>query len=193
MSYILDALNKSEQERARKRAPGLAALHVDKEPGSFTLKHFLLILLALVIVNLAGIYLLFGDRLATAPEIQARPEVETPGPVEVATPVEPVAPEIITPPKAPATTTPDIARNYEAVAVEDLPLDIQMRLPAIEVTTHIYASDPELRMVKIDGIPRYEGDILATDFRLLKITETGVAMEFEGYAYSLDVIEDWLE
>ncbi|MBL6690837.1 MAG: general secretion pathway protein GspB [Pseudomonadales bacterium] len=194
MSYILDALNKSEQERARKRAPGLAALHGDREPRNFTLKHFLLILLALVFVNLAGIYLLFGDRLATATTTPTEIEISTSRPSELVTPTtEPVAPAIITPPKASEAKTPDIPDDYEAVAVGDLPLDIQMRLPVIEVTTHIYASDPELRMVKIDGVPRYEGDILTTDFRLLEITETGVAMEFEGYAYVLDVIEEWLE
>jgi len=197
MSYILDALNKSEQERARKRAPGLAALHGDKEPGAFTLKHFLFILLALVIVNLVGIYLLFGDRLATDADTEPAVNAASPAPAEpvAATEPEPEAPTVITPPKNPvlsSATTPEVPGDYEAVDVEDLPLDIQMRLPGIEVTTHIYASDPELRMVKIDGVPRHEGDILTTDFRLLEITETGVVLEFEGYAYALDVIGDWL-
>ena len=211
MSYILDALNKSEQERARKRAPGLAALHGDKESNPFTLKHFLLILLGVVVVNLIGLYVLFGDRL-TAPATHEPPvaiEQKTapvePEKVETSRPAEPAAQatelsefelaedeELITP--APVRTTNRSAiPDYDAVPIEDLPVNIQMRLPAIEVTTHIYASDSELRMVKIDDVPRYEGDILTTDFRLLEITETGIVLEFEGYAYLVNVIDDWLE
>ncbi|MBO6700796.1 MAG: general secretion pathway protein GspB [Pseudomonadales bacterium] len=211
MSYILDALNKSEQERAKKRAPGLTSLHGDKASNTFTLRHFLLILLGVVVVNLIGLYVLFENRL-TAPVILDQPSVteqkttpHEPETVEASRPAEPIAnatevteielaedEELITPPPARAKNRLAIP-DFDAVSLEDLPANIRVRLPAIEVTTHIYASDSELRMVNIDDVPRFEGDILTTDFRLLEITETGIVLEFEGYAYRVNVIDDWLE
>lgn len=201
MSYILDALNKSEKERARKQAPGLAALQGEQEQNSFTLKHFMLILLVLVVVNLAGLYWMFGDRLRvpeepaieTATNIPERTAPETSElPAAEQQPAE--APELITPARRPVSNEPaPVSTDYRPLAIEDLPTAVQLRLPAIDVTTHIYASDAELRMIKIDEVARYEGDILNTDFRLLEITETGIVLEFEGYAYSIDVIEDWLD
>lgn len=195
MSYILDALNKSEKERARKQAPGLAALQGDQEQNSFTLKHFLLILLVLVAVNLGGLYWMFGDRLIVEekPIVEARPSeimIEATK-IDVQSNEEP---ELITPARQPipveSTPAPE---DYDPVSIAELPPAVQLRLPDITVTTHIYASDSELRMVKIDDVARHEGDIMDTDFRLLEITETGIVLEFEGYAYTLDVIEGWLE
>ncbi len=201
MSYILDALNKSEQERARKHAPGLAALHGDQDRTPFTLKHFLLILLILITVNFIGLYLLFGDRLHSETEsvVQTEPpvtnNVETQDPAEAQGKRLIEEPELITPSTAMAKSlrTQEEVENYEVMQIDELPRATQMRLPAIDITTHIYGSDAELRMVRIDGEPRYEGDILATDFRLLEITETGIVLEFEGYAYAFDIIDTWLE
>lgn len=208
MSYILDALNKSEKERARKQVPGLAALQGDEEPSSFSLKHFLVILLILIVVNLAGVYWMFGDRIQVTQEpapaitpdapvagqetatIETRVEKLTQDQLQQSAATQPLQ-TLDTPPTNP--TTVSVAATYDAVAIEDLPPEIQLRLPSIEVTTHIYASDAELRMVMINNIPRYEGDILTTDFRLLEISETGIVLEFEGYAYTQDVIEGWLE
>ena len=190
MSYILDALNKSEQERARKRAPGLAALHGDQGRTSFRLKHFLIILLVLIGVNLVGLFAIFGDRLTPADEQPTVSAVEPePEPEKTDLPPESESALLISP--APSVAQPLAVSDYDAVPLQELPSQLRARLPAIEITAHIYASDAELRMVKIDGVSRHEGDVLGVDFRLLEITETGVVLEFEGQAYILDIVEDW--
>ena len=51
MSYILDALNKSEKERTRKRAPGVTSLQDDKPPTGYTAKHYIIALALLAAVN----------------------------------------------------------------------------------------------------------------------------------------------
>ena len=186
MSYILDALNKSEQERARKRAPGLAALHGDQGRTSFRLKHFLIILLVLIGVNLVGLFAIFGDRLTPADE---QPIVSAVEPEKIDLPPESESALLISP--VPSVAQPLTVSDYDAVPLQELPSQLRARLPAIEITAHIYASDAELRMVKIDGVSRHEGDVLGADFRLLEITETGVVLEFEGQAYILDIVEDW--
>ncbi len=188
MSYILDALNKSEQERARKRAPGLAALHGDQGRTSFRLKHFLIILLVLIGVNLVGLFAIFGDRLTPADE-QPTVSADEPEPEMTDLPPESESALLISP--VPSIAEPLAVSDYDAVPLQELPSQLRARLPAIEITAHIYASDAELRMVKIDDVSRHEGDVLGADFRLLEITETGVVLEFEGQAYILDIVEDW--
>lgn len=65
MSYILDALNKSEKERAKKRRPGLTALRDEPEKPGFSIRNFLLVLLVLAILNSLGVWVFFGDRFTT--------------------------------------------------------------------------------------------------------------------------------
>jgi len=78
-----------------------------------------------------------------------------------------------------------------SVAVNDLPDQLIRRLPEVQITAHIYASDPDLRMVNINGVSRSEGDLLSNSLQLVEITENGVVMNFEGYAYVMNVVEDW--
>ena len=65
------------------------------------------------------------------------------------------------------------------------------RLPEIQITTHIFASDTDLRMVNINGVSRREGDLVTNSLLLVEITEDGVVMNFEGYAYAMNILEGW--
>ncbi|MBT4160804.1 MAG: GspB domain-containing protein [Gammaproteobacteria bacterium] len=157
MSYILDALNKSEKERTRKRTPGLSSLEEGETPA-IGIRGFLAILLVVVILNSAGIYYYFGGKEGI---------IEVP-----ATATEP--PVVIEPQKEPA----DI-------------IEPEKEPPGIVITTHIYAVENELRMVKINGISRKEGDIIGDNHRLLAITERGLILEYAGETYTLNVVDDW--
>ena len=46
-------------------------------------------------------------------------------------------------------------------------------------------------MVNINGVSRSEGDLLSNSLQLVEITEVGVVMNFEGYAYVMNIVEDW--
>ena len=61
MSYILDALKKSEKERIRKRAPRVDSLTSDVPNNSALLsfKSIIVLVLAVATVNSAAIYLFF--------------------------------------------------------------------------------------------------------------------------------------
>lgn len=141
MSYILDALNKSERERTEKKAPDISALQdTGTENKGITLKGYLLLLVVVVIVNVGILYLWLG------------------------------APESI-PLSAAVTEAPPA--------------------PAIEITAHIYAEEPDLRLVHINGSEKKEGEFVSPGHQLIEITETGVKMSFEGNIYTLNVVEDW--
>lgn len=56
MSYILDALNKSEQERSNQRLPGLGTIHRHGPAGEHrNLNPWMVAVILLVIVNMAGL------------------------------------------------------------------------------------------------------------------------------------------
>ena len=177
MSYILDALNKSEKERLRKQIPDLVSQGSVSKTASFTWKHFLAALALLALINIGVVYLLFGDRPGAAPET---PDIQ--------------------PESSPPRTTNSLASlparavpSSEIINTRDLPETAKALLPEIKITTHIYSEDPELRMVKINGFARHEGEFLAPNFQLLEVTETGIIMDFRRQVYRLDIVETWQE
>lgn len=176
MSYILDALNKSERERARKLAPGISALQGNDQPIKYGIKHFLAALVLLAIINSAGVYFYFGDRWSTSQSSEA---------IVYRTP----APAKTMPSELPSQ--PSFPVHAEPVDINSLTSSVRNRLPGLEVTAHIYSSDAEFRMVMINGVSRHEGEQLDATHRLLEITETGLILKFESYVYILDIVEDW--
>ncbi len=192
MSYILDALNKSEQERERKQTPGLKSLQGEPVPSRFQLRHFLYLLALLVIFNSIGVFIYFGNDAPSEignPMQNIGPSADSPTAANAGTVVVPVASSNLAAAQ-PAGFTAPVSTGYTGT-VNDLPDHISRRLPEILITAHIYASDPDLRMVNINGVSRSEGDLVSDAFQLVEITEVGVVMNFEGYAYVINIVEDW--
>ena len=186
MSYILDALNKSEKERASKHVPGILSLRDDQPQSGISARQIAVVLLLLVFVNSLAVYYFFGPGTTTEP---TQPQtsttvVESQQPVSGASEVFPAN-----------QNQPDpIPRDKvwpDPVPFGLLPRSLQLQAPTVEITAHIYASDPQLRMVKIDGVARYEGDQLALNHWLVGITETGIILGISNRTYFLDVVEDW--
>lgn len=62
----------------------------------------------------------------------------------------------------------------------DLPYSVRKDLPAIEMTMHVYAANPEDRFVVIKGERHVEGDELADDLILREIRRDGLVLEYKG-------------
>jgi len=58
-------------------------------------------------------------------------------------------------------------------------------------SSHIFADDPALRMVNINGRLINEGDVIAEGIKLLRITEDGVVISYRHYNIEMSVIRDW--
>ncbi|MBT5726160.1 MAG: general secretion pathway protein GspB [Gammaproteobacteria bacterium] len=192
MSYILDALNKSEQERERKQTPGLKSLRGEPSPNRFQLRHFLYLLALLAIFNSIGVFIYFGNN--SEPDSDIATQAKTPSadllvPANAATVDTPMASSNLTAAKPAGFPAPPAAGK--TVDINDLPSQVIRRLPEIQITTHIFASDSDLRMVNINGVSRKEGDLVTNSLQLVEITEEGVVMNFEGYAYAMNILEDW--
>ena len=192
MSYILDALNKSEQERERKQTPGLKSLRGEPSPNRFQLRHFLYLLALLAIFNSIGVFIYFGNN--SEPDSDIATQAKTPSadalvPSNAVTADTPTGSSNLTAAQSAGFPAPPI--NGKTVDINDLPGHVTRRLPEIQITTHIFASDSDLRMVNINGVSRKEGDLVTSSLQLVEITEEGVVMNFEGYAYAMNILEDW--
>ena len=58
-------------------------------------------------------------------------------------------------------------------------------------STHVYADDPTLRAVTLDGRRFVEGDTISAGVQLKEITETGVVLDIDGRSVAMDVLQDW--
>ena len=57
-------------------------------------------------------------------------------------------------------------------------------------SSHIFASDKDLRMVVVDGRRMIEGDIWRWNSPA-QITEDGVVFEYRGERYPIDILSQW--
>ncbi len=200
MSFILDALRKSDAERQQHRAPGLADVrHATRGPR----RGLWLPLIALVLVANIGVMAWLGLR-DTAPA----PAIPPAAPAEpAATPtVRPLAREAApppgastvsraTPPAAPAApaAAPPAARTAPSAPADDRAGD-EARLPGIEamvaagklartdlsIDLHVHSDVGAKRFVVINGRRHAEGDTLGEGPKVERITPDGVVLSTGG-------------
>jgi len=182
MSYILDALKKSEKERTRKHTPSVAALqNTPLGVPAISLKSIITLVLAIALANAAVIYIFF-------PYSQEQILTTTPTSEKMTT-------NSIIRDESLGYSLEDheLSKNFAPgkIATDVAESALPALLPSLDVTAHIYADAPDLRMVKINGMNRHQGDFLAENHQLVEITHRGIILEYYGQRYNLNVLEDW--
>ena len=71
------------------------------------------------------------------------------------------------------------------------PVNTSQRLAAMRFSSHIFASDKDLRMVVVDGRRMIEGDTFGGGIHLHQITEDGVVFEYRWERYPIDILSQW--
>ena len=186
MSYILDALQKSQAEQAGERdLPGPQRYRAQRGWGPITT--FILCALLALNAGLLGWFLWSKDTPQTAttapdtlapPAIVAAPAIAT-TPAIVATPEPSFESEIQAPPPvataavASAILAQSADRPLTRVSLADLPAPQQEKYNRFNYTTHIYTDDPALCAIVIDGQRLRAGDTIK-GLRVAAITEAGV-------------------
>ncbi len=183
MSYILDALRKSDQQRQRGTAPVTLATPavVEKRPV-FSLN--VVLALALLIAGMAIGWLRPWQPIAPPAVSQAAAPIR---PQMVAAPSPPSPPA---PPRVPARAPQPQARPAAASATQpgvaalgELPAAIQQEIPSLSISLHGYASQPADRITMINDKLLRQGDLLAPGLRLEQITADGVILSYKGYRF----------
>lgn len=207
MSYILDALRKSDRERLRGAAPTLLAAQAtavaSRQPA---LLSYGFVALALVGAGVAIGWLRPWQQEEAPPARRfaaepLEPAPSPPAPPELASKSEPKARLPSAKPGAPRQAATEASRKAAAPALEqrantgaaapapsavsmaELPLSIQQALPAMSITVHAYSAKPADRLVGINSRLLREGDEVASDLKLERITPEGMILNYRGYSF----------
>ena len=221
MSYILDALKKSEQERGRGSAPGVQTLHSSGlNYHSKKTQLWPYILLAAVFINLAALLYFITNRpdagtaahqktvaIETAPETappMQTPTIKTTGTsASDGTRSEAIVYKPVSMPgtgnsrveSAPQASLAVAARpattDQSILEMDELPFDVLQHIPALEFSAHIYSSNPVQRSIVINGRFMEEGDRVASDLFLSEITPDGAIFDFQGQLFHQRVVSTW--
>ena len=219
MSYILDALKKSEQERGHGSAPSVQTLHSSSlSYNSSGTPLWPYVLLAAILINLAALVFFMMDRKAgeayAPPESVAADAVaETGTSQQVAVQAvsanagreqteETVYKPVSMPgtgqrsssrvPPTPMVTPVQAAQTSQTILdMEELPFDVLQQIPAMEFSAHVYSSNPIQRSLVINGRFMEEGDRLAGDVYLDEITPDGAIFDFQGQRFQKRIVSAW--
>jgi general secretion pathway protein B len=213
MSFILDALRKSEHERQRSALPGLSQVPLATPPAQ--LPRWALVVIG---VLAAGVLVLGGawwqstwaptETTAAAPMIER--SVELPPPAAAFTPprLTPPAPSQSAPARPPiednlatpnqtalataAGASPEAAESSFAATANQPALPSPAALaaegiaiPTLRLELHAFSAQPRDRFVFINGRKYVEGDRLAEGPQLVSIEPTGAVLTQYGQKFLL--------
>ena len=210
MSFILDALKKSEAERLRKGAPGIANIPASGRQKSST--KWIWLVLALVTLNLVVLAVLMMEveqesTSAEAPVAVANTEARpaptvTPSAVIAVTRqdeslVASVASEtmldapVVTPVAIPPAST-EIVTDPQSGTVDsgfetfnDLRAKGAFVLPDMHLDIHVYSGNAEDRFVFVNMSKYKENATLAEGPTVSEITPDGVILNYQGRSFLL--------
>lgn len=200
MSFILDALKKSESERHRHSGPVLMDVRI--APPRRRIPLWAWVIAAVLLVNLtvlAWMLWLSPARRAGNPAPAAAVTVPSATPPAATTPATTASLPATAPPvqvEAPPVTqlpaqqpAPDMAAPAASstpdIDVSTLPKVSEMvaagvALPALQLSWHVYDAVPQSRYVLLNGTRLREADSTADGVRVVAIAPTGVVLEWRG-------------
>lgn len=209
MSFILDALKKSETDRQQQGSAEFTG--VPTSPGTPSVPRWFWVVGILLTINIAVLigFLLKPDTAATptavpvraatsnlpiaeaesAPSFEERVAVAQLSPPEQQTTVARVEPDAVT---STFIKPVLISQNPSAIPAAELyPTIHEVRasgssdLPELHLDIHVFSSEPEDRFVFINMVKLREGSQLREGPQIAEITPDGVVLEHQGQSFLL--------
>lgn len=205
MSFILDALKKSEAERLRQDTPGFSDV-----PGSSKEKsasHWIWIIVVLIGINLTVLVVMFmkpdsaqepnttipiaeaPEQSGSFPEIVAEAKRNQPAAAETTSDASaPAAAAVATPSPAPrnAVVSGDMPVVSESVATfNELRAQGVLTLPDMHLDIHVYSREPADRFVFVNMSKYKENAVLDEGPVVREITPDGVILDYLGTGFLL--------
>lgn len=218
MSYILDALKKSEQERRQGNVPNLQTVHIpvaiESSPARWPY-----IVIALLLLSLAFILGMLRPWDSTSPvptTSMSADDIQRTAPVAVTAmannhqqlaSVQPSAAENYTPSTRTPPTEPSVPNISSVAPVEqvepptldidsaphlfEMPTMVQQAIPEMTFAGHVFSSDVSQRSVIINGHSMSEGEVVIDGLSVEQITHNGIVFDYNGQLFRMDVLQDW--
>jgi general secretion pathway protein B len=205
MSFILDALKKSESERHRNSGPVLMDVRI--APPRRRLPVWAWVIVAVLGINLLILaWLLWrSPRRSETPQVatQATPAAAVPAAQSQPPPAQPqpavVLPEPTLPPAQPAPPatavtmpTPGASSTAASPAIDTAGLpryqdlvSSGVALPTLQLNLHVHDAQPANRYVLLNGVKLREGEFTPEGVKVLQIVPAGVVLEMRGQRFFL--------
>ncbi|WP_019530138.1 general secretion pathway protein GspB [Dasania marina] len=195
MSYILDALKKSDQQRQQGAGPNLQTIHrpvlANTDSPLLKLILTLLLLLLLALAAVAGWYFLSANKSASdnSQQVTLQTEAKPAAEAEVGTTLAQTQTQTQT---QPAVVNPPPVLNTSAIRFNDLDANTRTAIPGLTFSFHVYSDNPSLRTIIINNRRVKEGALVEKDLLLEEISPQGVVLIWQNRVrFSIDVVESW--
>jgi len=196
MSYILDALKKSQQERQQSANPTIQSLHQPIQTTSSSRWPIVAVSLCFFALLISG-FLLFqwiqNDKPIDA-EALSNPKISR-AKVDRARSAERPVKTAETVATSPEVSKAEPSKSVVANTVLELwqlPDPIQSEIPAMTFSFHVYSNKQERRTIIINGRRLKEGGQVEENLQLLEITEAGVVLSWKNkHQFYVPVVESW--
>jgi general secretion pathway protein B len=198
MSFILDALKKSESERHRHSGPVLMDVRI--APPRRRLPAWAWVIIAVLVANFMVLAWLLWLSPRQSPPVQGPAAADVPGPA--AAPAQStgvVLPEPTLPPPLPAQPVAVVPAPAAASAGAAMPaidttslpryqdlVSSGIALPVIQLNLHVHDAQPASRYVLLNGVKLREGESTPDGLKVLQIVPAGVALEMRGQRFFLN-------
>ena len=202
MSFILDAIKKSEADRKKSQQTDIYSLQ-DQDiarPSVHTHRsRWLLLCFALVILVLTGWYLwspllnYISEYDAANKDVSASVVAEDAlDQKETFTPVIETASTATADELMPTYSINDsLPPNHQIKELWEQPVSFQNQLPTLDFAFHVYSEVAEQRTIIINDRRLTEGQMIARGFKLHTITESGVILFYQDRFFHVDVVTQW--
>ena len=77
------------------------------------------------------------------------------------------------------------------IAVEQAPEDVISLIPNIEISSHIFSSQPERRSIVVNGERLLEGDFIAPEVQVREVTHQGMVIDVNGWLLLVGRSRGW--
>lgn len=210
MSYILDALKKSDEERQTHQGPTLQTIQRQsrgpRSNQSLVLVAVICVSVTVILALLGYLWLMRADQALIQPS-QSAPlasvsnsasgadnKVEEPviseGTAESTTSL--ATTDTATTNTATTDSQASVEPQTPTVAFSELPDNIRNEIPPLTFSFHVYSEKvPANRSIIINKRLSKEGDNIERHLKLIEITQEGVVLQWRQRKFFINVVENW--
>ncbi len=201
MSFILDALKKSESERLRKDSPGFS--DVPDSTRQKSASHWIWIIVVLIGINISVLTVIYmkpdRDPVTAGPSAESITEpAQVAGISDIVAEAERDQPSVAEATAVPVTRIPAAAAPTASMVSTDTSVVLEtfatfndlraqgvLLLPDLHLDIHVYSSNPEDRFVFVNMRKYKERATLDDGPVVREITPDGVILEYLGTGFLL--------